>query len=96
MKNVTLRQLRAFAAVASHSNFARAAAELHLTPPAVSMQIKELETEVGLPLFDRESRQVSLTLTGEYLLTYARRVLAELKDAQDMVATLRKLEGACW
>ncbi|HSW22056.1 MAG TPA: LysR family transcriptional regulator [Burkholderiaceae bacterium] len=93
MKNVTLRQLRAFAAVASHANFARAAAELHLTPPAVSMQIKELETEVGLPLFDRESRQVSLTLTGEYLLTYARRVLAELKDAQDMVATLRKLEG---
>ena len=57
------------------------------------MQIKELETEVGLPLFDRETRQVQLTLTGEYLLTYARRVLAELKDAQDMVATLRKLEG---
>jgi LysR family transcriptional regulator, low CO2-responsive transcriptional regulator len=93
MKNVSLRQLRAFAAVASHANFARAAAELNLTPPAVSMQIKELETEVGLPLFDRESRQVNLTLTGEYLLTYARRVLAELKNAQDMVATLRKLEG---
>ena len=93
MKNATLRQLRAFVAVANHANFARAAAELHLTPPAVSMQIKELETEVGLPLFDRESRQISLTLTGEYLLTYARRVLAELKDAQDMVATLRKLEG---
>jgi DNA-binding transcriptional LysR family regulator len=66
MKNVTLRQLRAFVAVASHANFARAAGELHLTPPAVSMQIKELEHEVGLPLFDREARQVSLTMTGEY------------------------------
>jgi DNA-binding transcriptional LysR family regulator len=93
MKNLTLRQLRAFAAVAQHANFARAAAELHLTPPAVTMQIKELEREVGLPLFDREARQVRLTLTGEYLLSYARRVLAELKNAQDMVATLRRLEG---
>src|SRR5215470_14391657 len=93
MKSVTLRQLRAFVAVANHANFARAALDLNLTPPAVSMQIKELEAEVGLPLFDRDSRQVNLTLTGEYLLTHARRVLAELKDAQDMVATLRKLEG---
>lgn len=93
MKNVTLRQLRAFTAVAQHGHFGRAAVELHLTPPAVTMQVKELEREVGLPLFDRESRQVVLTLTGEYLLTYARRVLAELKDAQDMVARLRKLEG---
>src|SRR5512139_4001287 len=93
MKNVTLRQLRAFASVAQHGNFARAALELNLTPPAVSMQIKELEHEVGLPLFDREARKVSLTLTGEYLLAYARRMLAELKNAQDMVAKLRRLEG---
>jgi len=93
MKNVTLRQLRAFASVAQHGNFARAAVDLNLTPPAVTMQIKELEREVGLPLFDREARQASLTLTGEYLLAYARRMLAELKNAQDMVARLRRLEG---
>jgi len=93
MKNVTLRQLRAFVAVAQQSHFGRAAAELHLTPPAVTMQVKELEKEVGLPLFDRDSRQITLTLTGEYLLTHARRVLAELKNAQDMVARLKKLEG---
>ena len=43
MKNVTLRQLRAFASVARHLSFARAAEELHLTPPAISMQVKELE-----------------------------------------------------
>jgi DNA-binding transcriptional LysR family regulator len=93
MKNVTLRQLRAFVAVANHGNFARAAFDLNLTPPAVTMQIKELEREVGLPLFDREPKQASLTLTGEYLLTHARRMLAELKNAQDMVARLRRLEG---
>ncbi|MBI5259755.1 MAG: LysR family transcriptional regulator [Burkholderiales bacterium] len=93
MKNVTLRQLRIFAAAARHLNFARAAAELHLTPPAVSMQIKELETEVGLPLFDREGRQVSLTTTGEYFLAHARRVLSALKDAEDTVARFRGLQG---
>jgi len=93
MHNVTLRQLRAFVAVANHGNFARAALDLNLTPPAVTMQIKELEREVGLPLFDRDARQVRLTLTGEYLLTHARRMLAEMKNAQDMVARLRRLEG---
>jgi len=60
MKNATLRQLRIFASVARHLSFVRAAEELKLSAPAVSMQIKELETEVGLPLFDRTSRQVSL------------------------------------
>jgi len=54
MKNVTLRQLRVFASVARHLSFTRAAEELNLTAPAVSMQIKEFEAEVGLPVFDRE------------------------------------------
>src|SRR3981189_394633 len=65
MKNATLRQLRVFASVAKHLSFVRAAEELKLTAPAVSMKIKELEIEVGLPLFDRTSRQVSLTMAGE-------------------------------
>lgn len=64
MKGVTLRQLRVFVAVARHLNFARAAETLNLTPPAVTMQIRELESQVGLPLFDREGRNVSLTITG--------------------------------
>jgi len=89
MRNVTLRQLRTFSAVARHGSFARAAHELHITPPAVSMQIKELEDEVGLPLFDRGARAVSLTMTGEYLLVYVRRVLSTLKEAEDAMARLR-------
>ena len=93
MKNVTLRQLRVFASVARHESFARAAEELSLTPPAVSMQVKELEAQVGLPLFDRSSRKVALTTVGEYLLAYARRVLAVIRDAEDMVANLRGLKG---
>jgi LysR family transcriptional regulator, low CO2-responsive transcriptional regulator len=92
MKNATLRQLRVFSAVARHLSFARAADELGLTAPAVSMQIKELEIEVGLPLFDRSSRKVSLTMVGEYVLAYTQRVLAAMRDAEDMVARFRGLK----
>lgn len=93
MKGVTLRQLRIFAAVAKHLSFIRAAEELHLTPPAVSMQIRELEAQVGLPLFDRSSRSATLTTVGEYLLAHTQRVLAALRDAEDMVARIRGLES---
>jgi LysR family transcriptional regulator, low CO2-responsive transcriptional regulator len=92
MKNATLRQLKVFSAVARHLSFARAAEELGLTAPAVSMQIKELEIEVGLPLFDRSSRKVSLTMVGEYVLAYTQRVLAAMRDAEDMVARFRGLK----
>src|SRR6202140_1037207 len=92
MKNATLRQLRVFASVARHLSFIRAAEELKLTPPAVSMQIKDLEVEVGLPLFDRTSRQVSLTMVGEYLLAHVRRVLSAMRDAEDLGARVRGLE----
>lgn len=92
MKGVTLRQLRVFSAVARHLSFGKAAEELHLTPPAISMQIKELEAQVGLPLFDRSGRSVVLTVTGEYLLVYVRKILGTLKDAEDAVARLRGLQ----
>ena len=71
MKNVSLRQLRVFASVARHLSVARAAEELNLSPPALSMEIKELEAEVGLPLFDRTSRKVSLTTVGPAPNCYA-------------------------
>ncbi len=93
MKNVTLRQLRVFVAAARHQNFGKAAQELHLSPPAVSMQIRELEQHVGLPLFERNGKSVSLTITAEYLLVYARRVLSTLKDAEDALARFRGLQS---
>jgi DNA-binding transcriptional LysR family regulator len=89
MRTVTLHQLRLFASAARHQSFAGAARELHLTQPAVSMQIRELEESVGLPLFDRGARQVSLTTPGEYFLVYARRMIATLKDAEDAMAKMR-------
>ena len=79
--------------VARKLSFARAAEALHLTPPAVTMQVKELESHVGLPLFDRQGRQISLTTVGEYFLVYARRLLATLKEADDAVARFKGLES---
>ena len=61
VRNLTLRQLQIFVVAARHLSYARAAEELHLTPPAVSMQLKQLEDNVGLPLFDRLGRGVALT-----------------------------------
>jgi DNA-binding transcriptional LysR family regulator len=92
VKNVTFRQLRVFNEVARKLSFIRAAEALHLTPPAVTMQVKELEASVGLPLFDRQGRKVSLTTSGEYFLVYARRMLATLKDAEDAMAHLKRVE----
>ena len=91
--NLTFRQLRVFTEVARQLSFARAAEHLHLTPPAVTMQVKEIEAQVGFPLFDRQGRQISLTTAGEYFLVYARRLLATLKETEDAMARLRKLEA---
>lgn len=71
----------------------RAAEALHLTPPAVSLQVKELEGQVGQRLFDRSGRRMSLTTAGEYFLFYARKLLATLKDAEDAMARLSRLES---
>jgi LysR family transcriptional regulator, low CO2-responsive transcriptional regulator len=93
MKGVSLRQLRAFVELARSSHVGRAAEALHLTQPAVSMQLRELERAVGLPLFERAGKGIRLTTTGEHLVVYARRVLATLKEAEDTVARLRGLKG---
>jgi DNA-binding transcriptional LysR family regulator len=92
MKNATFRQLRVFTEVAKHLSFSQAALALHLTPPAVTMQVKELEADLGMPLFERTGRQVALTTVGEYMLVYARKILSVLKDAEDAAARLRQVE----
>jgi len=90
--NVTFRQLRVFVEVAQQGSMLRAAESLHLTPPAVSMQVKEIESQIGLALFDRHGRQVSLSTAGEYFLVHAKRLLANLKDAENAMARFKRLE----
>jgi DNA-binding transcriptional LysR family regulator len=91
--NFSFRQLRVFTEVARQGSMTRAAESLHLTAPAVSMQIKEIEAQVGLPLFDRKGRVVSLSTAGEYFVVHAKRLLAALRDAENEMARLKKLES---
>lgn len=79
--NITLRQLRAFIAVAEFGQFNLAARNLHLTQSAVSILIRDLESEIGARLFDRHTRMVSLTLVGQEFLPQARKILKDLELA---------------
>lgn len=76
-----LRHIRYFVAVASHGSFTRAAEILHLTQPPLSRQVKDLEEELGVPLFVRGSNSVKLTEAGELFYEEAREVLARADDA---------------
>jgi DNA-binding transcriptional LysR family regulator len=86
---VQLAQLRALQAVVRHASFSRAADELHLTQPAVSMQIRQLEDTVGLPLLERVGKRAFLTQAGEVLLAHATRALRELQTGLELVQQLR-------
>jgi DNA-binding transcriptional LysR family regulator len=92
MRNVTLRQMRAFAAVARHLSFTRAAEELHLTQPAVSQQLKLLESEVGMPLFEHTGRSIHLTAAGLELLPYAKQAIELLREAGESLSAMRGLK----
>ncbi|TBR36756.1 MULTISPECIES: LysR family transcriptional regulator [Dyella] len=83
--NVSLRQLRAFLAVARLQHFRRAAEHLHLSQPAVSRHIAELESELEVRLFDRNTREVVLTDAGRYLQGAVERVLDELEGVLGQV-----------
>jgi DNA-binding transcriptional LysR family regulator len=77
---VELRHLRYFTAVAETCHFGRAAERLHLAQPALSHAIRQLETELGVPLFTRTTRQVRLTPAGEFFLIEAHRALSTVDD----------------
>ncbi|HET9340985.1 MAG TPA: LysR family transcriptional regulator [Casimicrobiaceae bacterium] len=93
MKNATLRQLKVFQTVARHLSFSRAAEELHLTQPAVSAQIHELEGHAGLPLFERLGRRVYLTAAGRELVVQSRAILQQWREAEEAMARLKGISG---
>ena len=72
MRNVTIRQLQVFVEAADSLSLARVAERLHLTPSAVSFQIKRIESQTGFALFERIGKRVHLTEPGQVLLGYAR------------------------
>jgi DNA-binding transcriptional LysR family regulator len=86
-----LRQLAYFVAVVDEAHFTRAAERLRIAQPAVSQQIRRLESELGERLLHRDRRTVALTSAGEALLPYARAALAQVEDGRQAVAALRGL-----
>lgn len=93
LRHLSLRQLTVFLEAVRQMNFARAAESLHLTQPAVSMQIRQLESAVGLPLFERVGKKLSLTQAGEVFRHHAARALGELQDAEQALGSLKGLHG---
>jgi len=90
MNNLTLRQLRAFRAVATTMSFTDAAERLHVTPAALSGLIKELESQLGVRLFDRNTRKVALSGVGEEFFPLTERVLQDLDDAVLSITNLKE------
>lgn len=80
--NITIRQLKVFQKVAILQSFTRASKALYLTQPAVSMQIKQLEEAVGLKLFDKQGRQISLTDAGDEIRLLSDSVLQQIDETQ--------------
>src|SRR6187402_2193001 len=87
-----LAELRVFLTVASERSFSRAAAKLHRTQPAVSQAIRRLEDEIGERLFDRSSKDGTLTEAGRVLREYAERLMRLSEEAELSVRELRDLQ----
>lgn len=93
LRHLTLRQLTVFLEAVRQMSFARAAETLHLTQPAISMQIRQLENAVGLPLFERVGRKLALTKAGELFRHHAARVIGELQDAEQALQAVKGLRS---
>lgn len=93
MKNATLRQLKVFEAVARHLSYSRAAEELHLTQPAVSIQIKALEGHVGLALFEQLGKKVYLTPGGVEMVHFSRAIIQQFQEAEEALAQFKGVSG---
>lgn len=92
MKHATLHQLKVFEVVARHGSFTRAAEELFLSQPTVSMQVKQLTKTVGLPLFEQLGKRLYLTDAGQELLLTCREIFERLAQFEMAVANMKGLK----
>ncbi len=91
--HITIRQLQVFESVAKNLSYTRAAEELHLTQPAVSMQIKQLEETVGLPLFEQIGKKNFLTEAGHCVLEHAISITSKLQSIEHDIEQLKGIDG---
>ena len=93
MKNATLRQLKVFEAVARHLSYSRAAEELSLTQPAVSIQVKTLEGHVELALFEKLGKKIYLTPAGSELLHISRGIIRLFHEGEEALTQFKGVSG---
>lgn len=92
LRHATLHQLRIFLAVARHNSFARAAEELHLSPPTLSLQVKQLSETVGQPLFEQLGKKIYLTATGQTLADACADIESRMERLSQDLAALQGVE----
>jgi LysR family transcriptional regulator, low CO2-responsive transcriptional regulator len=92
LQNATLHQLKVFEAVARHNSFTRAAEELFLTQPTVSMQVKQLAKTVGMPLFEQVGKKLYLTESGKELFSTCQDVFERMSHFEIAVANIKGLK----
>jgi len=92
LRHLTLHQLRIFSAVARHSSFARAAEALHLSPPTLSLQVKQLAETIGQPLFEQIGKKIYLTAAGHTLAEACRDVEGRMERLGQDLAALQGVE----
>lgn len=92
MIHPTLRQLQVFEAVARHRSFSRAAEELHLSQPGVSMQVKQLDEMAGLPLIEQIGKKIFLTQAGEVVFECCQNVAQQIAELDDALARMKGLD----
>jgi len=92
MLPITLRQLQVFESVARHLSHSRAAAELYLSQPAISMQIKQVEEISGMPLFEQVGKKIFLTEAGREVLHYSRTILQQMRELEGVLGEMKGLE----
>jgi LysR family transcriptional regulator, low CO2-responsive transcriptional regulator len=93
MRNATFRQVKVFETVARHLSYSRAAQELRMSQPGVSMHVKQLEGHAGLPLFEQLGRKIYLTTAGQEMLHYSRAIIQQFKEADAALAALKGIRG---
>jgi len=91
--HLTLRQLQCFSAVARNLSFTRAAEALHLTQPAVSMQIRQLEQQTGIAVTEQIGKRIFLTEAGEEVFRYAKSILQQVEEMGDVLNKMKGLSG---
>ncbi len=91
--NITFRQLKVFQSVARHLSYTQAAQQLHLSQPAVSMQVKQLEENLGLPLFEQLGKKIYLTDAGHEFYNYSQEISRLLDEAGEVLEGLKGVRG---